>query len=128
MVLFWYYVSLILFCWVSISFVMFCYVDCMFHWCCLNEFMFYLSCLLEFMFHHLWIVFLNLCTFSAQFSDIEPHSDQTTYYEIDIAAFQLSTQYWGVRPRTSLFGIRSMCPSKATCIPMNCWFSQLASI
>jgi hypothetical protein len=38
----------------------------------------------------------------------------------------LSKQHQGERGRTGWLGMRKMCPSKATCLPMDCCFSHLA--
>jgi hypothetical protein len=36
------------------------------------------------------------------------------------------SQHSGVRAKTGGLGIRIMCPSGATCLPVDCWFSDLA--
>ena len=56
----------------------------------------------------------------------EPRSGQTKNYEIGICCFSLSAQHEGERAKTGWLGIRIMCPNGATCLPANCWFSELA--
>jgi len=41
-------------------------------------------------------------------------------------ASPLSTQHLGVRAKTGWLVIRIMCPSRATCLPVYCYFSELA--
>ena len=40
-------------------------------------------------------------------------------------ASPLSTQHYGERAKTGLLGIRIMCSSEATCLPVDCCFSEL---
>ena len=37
-----------------------------------------------------------------------------------------SAQHWGEKVKTGRLGIRIMCPSGATCLPADCYFSELA--
>ena len=41
-------------------------------------------------------------------------------------AFPLSTQQQGERTKIGWLGIGIMCPSGATCLPMDCYFIELA--
>jgi hypothetical protein len=41
-------------------------------------------------------------------------------------AFPLSTHHSGERAKTGWLGIRIMCPSGVTCLPADCFFSELA--
>jgi hypothetical protein len=43
--------------------------------------------------------------------------------QLIFVASPLSTQYWGEREKTGGLGIRIMCPSGATCLPRDCYFS-----
>ena len=54
----------------------------------------------------------------------KPWLGQTTNYKIGICCF--SAKHIALRRKTSLLGIRIMCPSGATCLPADCCFSELA--
>jgi hypothetical protein len=53
-------------------------------------------------------------------------SVQTKDYKIGFAAFPLSTHQYGIRQKTGCLGIRIMCQSEATCLLVDCCFSELA--
>ena len=47
-------------------------------------------------------------------------------YTIGFVASPLSMQHKGVRAKTGWLGIRIMCPSRASCLPTDCCFSEPA--
>ena len=54
----------------------------------------------------------------------EPRSGQTEDYKISICGF--SAKHAALRKKkTGWLGIRIICPSGATCLPMDCYFSEL---
>jgi hypothetical protein len=54
----------------------------------------------------------------------EPRSGQTKDYKIGICCF--SAKHAALRSNSGGLGIRIMCPSEATCLPTDCYFSELA--
>jgi hypothetical protein len=51
---------------------------------------------------------------------------QTKTMKLVFVASSLSTQLEGVRAKTGSLRIKIMCLYGATCLPTNCWFSELA--
>jgi hypothetical protein len=51
---------------------------------------------------------------------------KTNTIQLVFVAFPLSTQHQGEGAKTCWLGIGIMCPSGATCLFADCWFSELA--
>ena len=67
---------------------------------------------------------VSMLASSAVDHGFEPGSCQTKDYKIDICCF--STKHAGKRAKTGWLVIKIMCPSGATCLPVDCCFSELA--
>ena len=53
----------------------------------------------------------------------EPRLGQAKDYKSGICCF--STKHAALRAKTAWLGIRIMCPSEATCLSADCFFSEL---
>ena len=60
------------------------------------------------------------CGFEPQLVGLKPD------YKIRICGFSAKYAELRIRAKTGWLGIRIMCPSGATCLPADCWFSELA--
>jgi hypothetical protein len=59
----------------------------------------------------------------AEEGGFDPRAGQTKDYKICICCF--SAKYVAFRRKAGWLGIRIMCPSGATCLPVDCCFSEL---
>ena len=69
-------------------------------------------------------VMVSVFASSAVDRGLEPRSGQTEDYKISICCF--SAKHAALRKKKNgWLGIRIICPSGATCLPMDCCFSEL---
>jgi hypothetical protein len=71
-------------------------------------------------------VMVCVIALSAVDRGFEPEWFKAMTIKMVCVASPLRTQHEGVRVKTGWLGIRTMCPSGATCLPADCCFSQLA--
>ena len=66
-----------------------------------------------------------MLTSSAVDREFEPRTRQTKDYKIGSCGFS-AKQKKGIRANAGWLGIRIICPSGATCLSVDCCFSELA--
>ena len=77
--------------------------------------------------YHIGDVISSMLASSVVDCGLEPRSGQPRdFKKMVFSASPLSTQLYGVRANAGWFGIRIMCPSGATCLIVDCCFSELA--
>ena len=89
--------------------------------------LYYSDFLIDYMYLHIFNringVMVSVLASSAVDSGFDPRSCQT---KLVFVASSLSTQHSGEREKTGWLRIMITCPSGATCLPVECCFSELA--
>jgi len=68
-------------------------------------------------------VIVSVLVSSAVDCGFELRSDQTKVYKTGICCFSAKHRAIRARAKTCLLGIIKICPSGATCLSVDCWFS-----
>jgi hypothetical protein len=71
-------------------------------------------------------IMVSMLALSAVNRGFEPRSGQTKDYKIGICFFSAKHAAFRRKSKDGWLGIRIMCPSGATCLPVDCCFSELA--
>jgi hypothetical protein len=82
--------------------------------------------IISFIINHFSGVMVSVLASSAVDRGCEPGRVKQKTIKLVFVASPLSTQHEGERAKTDWLGVRIMCPSRATCLPVDCCFSELA--